>query len=163
MENVIAVQEHPEHIRSADNADAAVWHPERSQGLLERSTGRIPEQRLFIRRVSRDGGDFVGQDQATAQLRTRLSLMRVAPMHHHVDPVKSAFEELLIGPELERVRHDPFRIREHAILGDNGITLDATRLRHSIIHAYDPPTLASQVSTRVAVHRRFFFSRCSSS
>jgi hypothetical protein len=51
-------------------------------------------------------------------------------MHHHIDPVEPAFEELLIGLELERVRHDTRGIREHAILADDGITFDATRTGH---------------------------------
>jgi hypothetical protein len=46
VENVITVQEHREHVRTADDANAAVWRPE-SQGLLERSTRRVPEQRSF--------------------------------------------------------------------------------------------------------------------
>jgi hypothetical protein len=56
MENVITVQEHPEHVRTANDANTAVWRPEQSQGLLERSTRRVPEQRLFIRRVGRVAG-----------------------------------------------------------------------------------------------------------
>ena len=52
--------------------------------------------------------------------------MRVASMHHHVDPIKTASEELLIGLELERIRHDACCIREHPILGDDGITFDTT-------------------------------------
>jgi hypothetical protein len=37
-------------------------------------------------------------------------------VYHHIDPVELAFEELPIGLELERVRHDARGIREHAIL-----------------------------------------------
>ena len=33
-----------------------------------------------------------------------------------IDSVEPAFEEVLIGLELERVRHDARGIREHAIL-----------------------------------------------
>src|SRR5580700_10159689 len=51
-------------------------------------------------------------------------------MHHYVDPVEPAFEEVLIGLELERVRHDTRGIRDHAILGDDGITFDSTRTGH---------------------------------
>jgi hypothetical protein len=51
-------------------------------------------------------------------------------MRHHINPVEPAFEEMLIGLELERVRHDTCGIREHAIFGDNGITFDATRTGH---------------------------------
>jgi hypothetical protein len=54
-------------------------------------------------------------------------------MHHHIDPVEPAFEEVLIGLELERVRHDTRGIGEHAILGDDGITFDATRMGHNLL------------------------------
>src|ERR1700737_4334999 len=39
VENVITVQEHPEHVCTANDASAAVWRPEHSHGFLERSTG----------------------------------------------------------------------------------------------------------------------------
>ena len=45
-------------------------------------------------------------------------------MHYHIDPVERAFEELVIGLELERVRHDTRGIRDHAIRGDDGITFE---------------------------------------
>ena len=51
-------------------------------------------------------------------------------MYQNIDPVEPAFEEVLIGLVLERIRHDSFGIRNHAILGDNGITFDATRAKH---------------------------------
>jgi hypothetical protein len=59
--------------------------------------------------------------------------MRVAAMHYHIDPVESAFEEVPIGLELERVRDHARGVREHAILGDNGIPFDATRTGMEII------------------------------
>src|ERR1019366_6019763 len=63
----------------------------------------------------------------------RLLLMGVASMHYHNDPVEPALEELLVGFELELVRHGTCRIRKHAILGDNSITFDATRTGHAIV------------------------------
>ena len=66
VENVIAVQEHCKNIRAANDANSAIRLPEHSQGLLERSPGRVPEQRLFIRRVGCDGRDLPGQDQSAA-------------------------------------------------------------------------------------------------
>ena len=96
--------------------------------------GRVPEQRLFIPRVDRDGRDLPGEDQSIAQVRTRLSFMRAAPMHHHIDPVEAAFEELPIAVGLERVRHDTRGIREHAILGDSSMTFDALRTGHGNPH-----------------------------
>src|SRR5579863_331813 len=61
-------------------------------------------------------------------MRTRLALMGVAPVHHHDGCVEPAFEELPVGLELQRVRHDARGIREHAILGDDGVTFDAARM-----------------------------------
>ena len=119
-----------EHVRTANDANAAVWGPEHSQGLLERSPGGVPEQRLFIRRVGRDGGDVAGEDQAAAQTRARLLFVRMAAMHHHIDRVERALEEALISVELELVRHDAGRFREHAVFGNNGITFDAGRPGH---------------------------------
>ncbi|HUI22691.1 MAG TPA: hypothetical protein VLZ74_16865 [Methylocella sp.] len=57
-------------------------------------------------------------------------------MHHHIDPVEPAFEEVLICLELERVGHDTRSIREHAILGDDGITFDTKRMRHGNLEGY---------------------------
>ena len=47
-------------------------------------------------------------------------------MHRHIDPVERTFEEMPIGLEFERIRHDAGGIREHAVLRDDGITFDAT-------------------------------------
>jgi hypothetical protein len=38
-------------------------------------------------------------------------------MHHHIDPVEPAFEEVPIGLELERIRYDTRGIRKHPIFG----------------------------------------------
>ena len=64
-------------------------------------------------------------------MRARLLFVRMAAMRHHIDRVEPALEEALIGVELELVRHDAGRIREHAVFRDNGITFDAGRPRHS--------------------------------
>src|SRR5664280_330054 len=66
-------------------------------------------------------------------MRMRLLLMGMVSMHYHIDPVEPALEEIQIGIELKRVRHDTCRIRKHAILGDNSITFDVTRTGHAII------------------------------
>jgi hypothetical protein len=90
VEKIVVVQEHLKHIRAANNANAAARRAEHRQGVSERSTGRIPEQRVGIRRVGRDGRNLPGQDQSAAQLGTLLPLVRVAPVHHHIDPVSMA-------------------------------------------------------------------------
>ena len=46
-------------------------------------------------------------------------------MHDDIHPVEPALEEPRISFELERVRHDPRGICQHAILGNDGVTLDA--------------------------------------
>jgi len=68
IENVITVQKHPEHVRAADDANAAISHPESNQGLLERSAAWVPEQRLFIRWVGGDGWHLPGQNQSATQM-----------------------------------------------------------------------------------------------
>ena len=55
-------------------------------------------------------------------------------MHHYIDPVEPSFEEISIGLELERVRHDTRCIRVHPILGDDGITVDATSTKQGSYH-----------------------------
>ena len=62
----------------------------------------------------------------------RLSFMGVTPMHHNIDSVEPAFEKVLISLELKRIRYDTRGIREHAILGDDGITFDATSTGHHV-------------------------------
>src|SRR5476651_602010 len=133
VENVITIQKKPEHFRAADDANAGVWRPQRGQGLFERRAAWIPEQRLFMQRVGRDGRYVPSQNQPAAQMRMRLSLMRVAPTNHHIDPVEPEFEKLLVGLELELVRHDTCRVLKHAVLGDNGVTFDATWTGHAIL------------------------------
>src|SRR5436190_20000127 len=55
----------------------------------------------------------------------------MASVHDHVDRVEAVLEENLIGLELERLRHDACGIREHAVLGANGIAFDAARAGRS--------------------------------
>jgi hypothetical protein len=56
-----------------------------------------------------------------------LLLVRVAAVYDHINAIEAAFEKALVGLKLKLVRHDTRSIREHAILGDDGITFDATR------------------------------------
>src|ERR1700735_5156661 len=62
VKHIIAVQEQTEDVGTAENADPTVRRAERSQGLLERSPGRVPKHGVFVRRVGGDGGDFPGQN-----------------------------------------------------------------------------------------------------
>ena len=52
------------------------------------------------------GGNPPGQHQPVTQMRPLLSLLRVAPVHHHIDRVQRTLEEALISVKLQRVRHD---------------------------------------------------------
>lgn len=52
-------------------------------------------------------------------------------MHNDVDTIETAFEEGLIGPEFQRIRHNTCRVREHAVLGNDGITFDTMRMEHN--------------------------------
>jgi hypothetical protein len=54
-------------------------------------------------------------------------------MHHYIDAVEFAFEEVLIGLELERVWHNAAGIGQHAIFGYDGITFDAMRTWHGML------------------------------
>ena len=70
-------------------------------------------------------GNPPAQHQPVTQMRPLLLFLRVAPMHHHIDPVQRTLKEALISFKLQRVRHDSGGIRQHAVLGNNGIALDA--------------------------------------
>ena len=47
-------------------------------------------------------------------------------VHNEVDAIKALLEELLISTKFEGIRHHACRIREHAVPGDYGISLDTT-------------------------------------
>jgi len=47
-EDVITVQKYSEHFRSANDANAVIWLSQHCQGLLQRSPGRIPEERVIV-------------------------------------------------------------------------------------------------------------------
>jgi hypothetical protein len=110
-------------ITSAENPEGIANHP---------LTAALPAFHLSFSLFSATPYPFsyraiAPRHQSAAQIRTRLSLMRMAPMYHHIGPVEPAFEKVPIDLELERVWHDTRGIREHALLGDDGITFDATR------------------------------------
>ena len=90
-----------------------------------------------------DGSDLPGQDQSAAQMRMRLLLMGVASTHHYIAAVAPALEETPIGFELERSRHVARGLREHLILGDDGMSIGATRTKwgSDIRYARSPPAL----------------------
>ena len=65
-------------------------------------------------------------------MRVRLLLVRVSAMHHHRDLVERPLEKVPVGLEFERLGHDPGSIRQHPVLGDDGIPvyLAGERKRH---------------------------------
>ena len=84
--------------------------------------------------------------------------MRIAPVHYDINAVEAVFKEILIRLELERIRHDACGIRKHAILGDDGITFDMTRMRHGYLRkgartAYSRLTPA-RTRSRKRINRR---------
>ncbi|HEV8014925.1 MAG TPA: hypothetical protein VGP48_05310 [Stellaceae bacterium] len=130
VKDVVPIQEQPEHVRAADDANAGFLRAEGGKGLLEGCTRPVPEQRLVIGWIGGDRRDLPGQDQSAAPIGMRLLLMRVAAMHHRIDAVEPAFEEAPIGVEFEGIGHDADSICQHAILRDDGVAFDAARTRH---------------------------------
>ena len=119
VEHIVVGQEHAEHLGAADDRETAVRHPERRPGLLERSAGRIPEQRLFVRR---DRAASAGTCRVTISRRRKCECgccsCEWRAMHHRFEAVEPLREEALVGLELELVRHDAGRIRDHAVAAD---------------------------------------------
>src|SRR5471032_813055 len=83
--------------------------------------------------------------------------MRVAPVHDHVDAIETAFEETLVGVELERVRHDARGVSQHPVRGDDRIAFDATRADHGAQSFFPAqaswPGLAAPAQVRSSAER----------
>ena len=98
--------------------------------------------------------------KSAAQIRMPLTLVRVATMHHNINAIEPAFEEVLIGLKFELIRYNTSRIREHAVLGDNGITFDATGMRHC--NHFPTGRKSGWVGNQIAIcahlHKRAIFS-----
>src|SRR6185312_1088161 len=123
-------QKHAEHVGAADHAELAVRQAQRVPRLIERSAARIPQHRGRVRGIGRNARDRPRQDDAPAQVRMRLMLMRIAPMHDRVDAVEPVLEEALVRLEAQLIRHHARGIREHAVFGHDGVALDAGRKAH---------------------------------
>src|SRR6185312_5298983 len=109
--------------------------------------GGIPEHPFGVCGVDGERRDVVGEDQAEAAVGAGLLLVRVAAVHHHVDAVEAVLEEALVGLELELVRHDADRIRQHAVLGDDGEALDAPGADHDAACCGGPPSGAPRTAS----------------
>jgi hypothetical protein len=57
-------------------------------------------------------------------------LVGMAPLHHQIDAIEPAREELMIGLETQGIRHDAQRIRQHAVIGDDGVAFDVNISPH---------------------------------
>jgi hypothetical protein len=130
VEKIVAIKKHSEHISAADDAKACIGNAEHGQRLVEGSAGRIPEKCVVVVRVACYRRDSPGQNQSFAQIRSPLVFMRVTSVHNYIDAIESALEKVLIGFELERVRHHASRVGKHAVFGDYGISFDTMRCFH---------------------------------
>src|SRR5579864_7099699 len=124
-ERVVAVHEHVEHARPANDGDGAGAYAGMVTGGLKRSSGRIPERGVRIPRIVGDGADRARQHDALSLWRVWLAFMRVAAMDDQVGTIKSGGEELLVALELQRVGHDPAGVRQHPVGGHDDIAFDA--------------------------------------
>ena len=71
--------------------------------------------------------DRAGQDDPLSPRRVRLLLVGIAAVHDQVGAIQRRVEEALVALELQLVRHDVLRIRQHAVGGDDDIAVDAQR------------------------------------
>ena len=54
-------------------------------------------------------------------------LVRMPAVHDDIHTIEPAFEEFLVGPELQRGRHHAVGIGQHPVLGDDGVAFDGAR------------------------------------
>src|SRR5581483_316934 len=114
-----------------DGEDAAI-EPKGVPCSLERRAGGVPENSLRIRRIAADICDFSSDDNAGACRRFRPALMRIPTVHDSIRLLQGAVEKTLIAGNLQFWRHDPLRIGEHAVSGNDGVALDAIRPSHPL-------------------------------
>ena len=124
IEDIISIQKKSKHVRSADHRNAALRNSQHRHGAFQSGAGGIPEKSLCVGGIRRGCRDSMSQNQPMPQIRMSLLLVRMPPMHDHVDAIQTAFEEGLIGFEFKGVGHHACGIRQHAVLGNDGISLD---------------------------------------
>jgi hypothetical protein len=87
---------------------------------------------MFGAGVVRKRGDARGQDQPTPPGGIRSTFAGVPAVDERTGAVQPRVEKLLIGLKLEHVGLDAVRIRDHAVVGDDGEAFDAIRTGHRI-------------------------------
>ena len=63
-------------------------------------------------------------------LSLRPAFMGIPAVNHGRRLCQRPMKELLVGRDDEAVRDSTIGVRQHAVLGDDGVTLDAVRTRH---------------------------------
>ena len=84
-----------------------------------------------MRRIGRNGRDAAGEDQALAARGARAALVGMTAVHDQCGPVEPGLQEFLVGLIVDRGRHLAFRVGDHAVAGDDDVTLDAARPEHA--------------------------------
>ena len=112
-------------------ATAPEARPNAAQAASQRRSRRIPEPRFGIVGIRREPRDPPSEDEPPPARRIRLRFRRTASVHHHVGPIEAFLKMPLVGFEVQRLRLDAGRVRDHAVGGDDDIGLDAKRADHA--------------------------------
>src|SRR3954452_18784588 len=92
-------------------------------------------------------GHAAGHNQSTAPCCIRPPLVRTPPMYNHRRAIQAGMEKLLVGFDLQRIRHVAGCIGDHAIGGNDGEGLDAAWGRHT--GAGNPQNTARYFSSEI--------------
>ena len=84
-----------------------------------------------MRRIGRKVCNLARQNEALAARRARAALVRMTTVDNHGGPVEAGLQEFLVGRIADRGRHLAFRVGDHAVAGDDRVTLDAARPEHA--------------------------------
>ncbi len=93
MKGVVARQEQAEHVAAADDGDRAVAGADAFERLFEAGAGRIPQQRIGMRRVGRNGGDPARQDEPLSPRGARAAFVRMPAVHDGGGAVERALRK----------------------------------------------------------------------
>src|SRR5580658_11212098 len=130
VKDIEGIQKQFEYAWPSNHGHAVIWLCKCSPRLLEGRTGRIPEERPAVRGNGGDGGNASGHDHASARRRMRQLLLRVSAVNHNIDFIQTALKEMLVGVDPERRRYDAFCGGQHAVFGNDGISLDMNWWMH---------------------------------
>ena len=125
VKRIVERQKPAEHFGAADDGDRAVTDSEPFERLIEAGAERIPQQRIGMCRIGREGGDLTGHDEPLSPRGARSAFMRMPAVHDDGGTVERVLEEALIGLIADRIRHLAFGVGEHAVGGNDDIAFDA--------------------------------------